>query len=468
MAPAAASPSTRPGSTSSGTVSSTSSAAASTSGGASTGVPGSSAVDPATGRVARPPTPPRPGGRPGPAPRPARPRPGRRRRRRRTAARGGRRPRGRRSQMSFQSFRGTGRRPAYGVPRMGDRSAAWRGRRGARRPSARSTASGGFFRRPDSAPSQHFRTSVHASPLFAEAVRRLARDAGLTTVVDVGAGGGELLAALHARDPSLDLVGVDLADRPPDLPADVGVAARDPRDAPGHCWSPTSGSTTCRSTSSSWPTTGWRLVLVDPATGAERLGPPPADDDADWLATVVAGAGDVGDRAEVGRPRDEAWAAAVGSLTDGLAVAIDYAHDRTSRPPAGSLTGYRDGRQVPPVPDGSCDVTSHVALDACAAAGHRAPARPRRCSPPSARRCTALGVRRDRRRRTSCPAPTRPATCGRCRGPARRPSSPTRAGSAASAGWCRRGPQTGTARRSSAADCASQRRWRRVTIRAGG
>jgi SAM-dependent MidA family methyltransferase len=36
------------------------------------------------------------------------------------------------------------------------------------------------------------------------------------------------------------------------------------------------------------------------------------------------------------------------------------------------LTGYRDGRQVVPVPDGSCDVTAHVALDACAEAGRRA------------------------------------------------------------------------------------------------
>jgi SAM-dependent MidA family methyltransferase len=53
-------------------------------------------------------------------------------------------------------------------------------------------------------------------------------------------------------------------------------------------------------------------------------------------------------------------------------VAVDYAHERGARPAAGSLTGYRDGRQVPPVPDGSCDVTSHVALDACAAAGERA------------------------------------------------------------------------------------------------
>jgi hypothetical protein len=48
-----------------------------------------------------------------------------------------------------------------------------------------------------------------------------------------------------------------------------------------------------------------------------------------------------------------------------LAVAIDYAHDAGRRPEFGTLTGYRDGHQVAAVPDGSCDVTAHVALDAC-------------------------------------------------------------------------------------------------------
>jgi len=251
----------------------------------------------------------------------------------------------------------------------------------------------GFFR--THAPSQHFRTSVHASPVFAEAVRCLARDAALIAVVDVGAGGGELLVALHALDPSLDLIGIDLADRPPGLPADVSWQHEVP------------ATTGALLVANEWldnvpvdvvelTDDGWRLVLVDPATGAERLGPPPSDDDTDWLATwwPAEDAGDVGARAEVGRPRDEAWAAAVGNITDGLAVAIDYAHDRASRPPAGSLTGYRGGRQVPPVPDGSCDVTSHVALDACAAAGIAAGATATLLTTQRPA-LIALGVRRD-------------------------------------------------------------------------
>lgn len=53
----------------------------------------------------------------------------------------------------------------------------------------------GFYRRPEG-PAGHFRTSVHASPLFAAAVARLlagiARelDTGTIALVDVGAGRG--------------------------------------------------------------------------------------------------------------------------------------------------------------------------------------------------------------------------------------------------------------------------------------
>ena len=48
-------------------------------------------------------------------------------------------------------------------------------------------------------------------------------------------------------------------------------------------------------------------------------------------------------------------------------MAVDYtAHP--ARDVAGTMTGYRDGRQVLPVPDGSCDITAHVLLGSCAAA----------------------------------------------------------------------------------------------------
>ena len=65
---------------------------------------------------------------------------------------------------------------------------------------------GGFYARGE-APAAHFRTSVHASPLFAEAVGTLLDrvDAALgrpdlLDLVDVGAGRGELLAAVAGAD----------------------------------------------------------------------------------------------------------------------------------------------------------------------------------------------------------------------------------------------------------------------------
>ncbi len=118
-----------------------------------------------------------------------------------------------------------------------------------------------------------------------------------------------------------------------------------------------------------------RVVHVDPATGEESLGSastgasvPPSL--AAWLERWWPLAGrEPGARAEVGTSRDApgpTWSARVGS---GLAVAVDYGHTaRADRPAAGSLRSYRGGREVEVVPDGSCDVTAHVAVDAVAGA----------------------------------------------------------------------------------------------------
>ena len=139
---------------------------------------------------------------------------------------------------------------------------------------------------------------------------------------------------------------------------------------------------------------GPRTVEVD-GTGRERTGAEPSLPDLEWLARWwPLGAGSVGDRAEVGHPRDAAWAGAVACVRRGLAVAVDYAHTHAERPAAGSLTGYRSGRQVRPVPDGTCDITSHVALDACAAAGVAAGATGTTITTQRTA-LRALGVRRD-------------------------------------------------------------------------
>jgi SAM-dependent MidA family methyltransferase len=229
-----------------------------------------------------------------------------------------------------------------------------------------------------SRPATHFRTSVHAAAdRFADAIGALLDRVDVALghpdpidLVDVGAGAGELLAAVSGSTSltrRLRLTAVERSQRPAELAPDVRWTAEIPeltgllvanewldnvpldvaeRDAAGVD----------------------RLVLVDPQTGAETLGPALAAADAEWVARWWP-LRRAGDRAEIGAPRDAAWASAVGRVRRGLAVAIDYGHLADARPAGGTLTGYRNGRQVPPVPDGSCDITAHVAIDAVAAAG---------------------------------------------------------------------------------------------------
>ncbi|MFE9043870.1 SAM-dependent methyltransferase [Streptomyces sp. NPDC007818] len=235
---------------------------------------------------------------------------------------------------------------------------------------------GGFFLRPEG-PAGHFRTSVHASPLFAAAVARLlvatARelDTDEVALVDMGAGRGELVTGVLAAVPAglrVRAYAVERAARPEGLDPRVEWTGRPPEGVRGLLFA------------NEWLDN----VPVDVAEvdedgtvryvevrrdGTERLGGPVEGRDREWLARWWPLSGP-GERAEIGGPRDAAWAAAAGSLAAGLAVAVDYGHVRDSRPPFGTLTGFRAGREVPPVPDGAGDLTAHVALDACAAAVH--------------------------------------------------------------------------------------------------
>ncbi|MGL5858838.1 MAG: SAM-dependent methyltransferase [Angustibacter sp.] len=272
---------------------------------------------------------------------------------------------------------------------------------------------GGFFRR--QAPASHIRTAAHVGDLFGAAVARLARRCSLRRVVDIGCGRGELLAAVHRHDGDLELVGVDVVERPPDLPARLA-------------WLTSPGGSALPDGLDPWlddalvlavewldnvpcpvvqlDDDGWHRLLVDPATGTERPdrlatpaditwlnrwwpipdlrphpaghpvqlpvgqpSPPPSDRPPHLAGSQV--------RAEVGTDRDDAWASLVRraraqayrTSRPAVLLAVDYAHHRGDRPPGGSLIGYRDGRACTPVPDGSCDVTAHVAMDAVAAAG---------------------------------------------------------------------------------------------------
>ncbi|MET9377614.1 SAM-dependent methyltransferase [Streptomyces sp. NPDC002992] len=233
----------------------------------------------------------------------------------------------------------------------------------------------GFFLRPEG-PAGHFRTSVHASPLFAGAVARLlagvAEELGTDELafVDVGAGRGELVAGVLAAAPaglSVRAYGVERAARPGGLDPRVEWTDRVPEGVRGLLFANEWLDNVPVDVASVDEAGAVRYVEVR-ADGRERLGGVVEGPDAEWLERWWP-LREPGERAEIGRARDEAWAAAVGALAAGTAVAVDYAHVRESRPPFGTLTGFRAGREVEPVPDGSCDLTAHVAMDAVASAG---------------------------------------------------------------------------------------------------
>ncbi|MCX4558890.1 SAM-dependent methyltransferase [Streptomyces phaeochromogenes] len=278
----------------------------------------------------------------------------------------------------------------------------------------------GFYRRPEG-PAGHFRTSVHASPLFAGAVARLlclvdealAHPAELA-FVDMGAGRGELvtgvLKALPAEVASRARgYAVERAARPAGLDHRIEWLPAPPPDVTGLLFANEWLDNVPLDVAEVDAEGTARLVLVR-EDGTESLGEPVAGAEAEWLARWwpltgapggplplpeapdgplppedvrlsaaglqgpaqgLHGQAAEGLRAEIGLPRDAAWAAAVASLGRGLAVAVDYAHFAGARPPFGTLTGFRDGRETAPVPDGSCDITAHVALDACALPGAR-------------------------------------------------------------------------------------------------
>jgi SAM-dependent MidA family methyltransferase len=279
---------------------------------------------------------------------------------------------------------------------------------------------GGFYLRPEG-PAGHFRTACHAGgSVLASALSRLAVEAGCTAIVDIGAGRGELLTALarlqsqhpdglelpddlpedlfvtppgSSTEPgttdegggagaALLLHGVDVVERPEGLPASVGwsqglqalpddvldealvvawelldvvpvpIAEVDDEGVP-------------------------RIIAVDPVTGDEHRSHPLTVVEYAWCARwwplVDA---EPGYRIEIGGPRDALWADLVKRVArtsnGGLLLAVDYCHEAHRRPPVGSLSAFRGGRAVPPIPDGSCDLTSHVAMDSVAAAGRRA------------------------------------------------------------------------------------------------
>ncbi len=225
----------------------------------------------------------------------------------------------------------------------------------------------GFYRRA-AGPAAHFRTSVHASPLFAKALLRLAHRVEQSAhnpptfaIVDAGSGRGELLQQLApVAPPHWQLIGVDLVGRPDGLHDRItwyeGLPALPTIDC---------GLLIANELLDNVPLNvveGGHYVEVRD-DGTERQGSAAAAPDQHWRQRWLPHAG----RAEIGRTRDDLWAGAVAKVALGAAIAIDYRLVPAIHG-AGTLTGFRDGHQVAPVPDGSCDLTAHVLLESCAEA----------------------------------------------------------------------------------------------------
>lgn len=241
----------------------------------------------------------------------------------------------------------------------------------------------GFWRRHE--PAEHFRTAATTGPRLAEALAALADRLAVRAVVDVGAGGGELISTLAGLRPQLRLGAIDLRARPESLPAEVEWAedlwdVRYAHWTTGQAEALLGGDGPVLVVAAEWlddlpcpvvhrEADGWREVLVDEG-GNERPGPRLAGAELDWADRWWPS----GRRAEIGLTRDRAWAAlaAVVHRRGGGLVLLDYGHDRDDRPAEGSFTAYRDGRSVPPTPSTELNLTAHVSLDAVRAAGEAA------------------------------------------------------------------------------------------------
>lgn len=227
--------------------------------------------------------------------------------------------------------------------------------------------SGGFYR--DQWPQHHFRTSPHVSGLFAAAVVSVVRRLGLEAVVDYGAGSGRLLSHISEMAPDLQLTGIEMRVRPPTLPAPVrwlphiGHAEVGPRTL--LFANEVLDNVPCDVVERDRHG-GFRLVEVEPTSGAERLGAVAGADEVGWVnewwPTERAG-----QRVEVGLTRDDVWANLCAGDSFGACIAVDYGHLREARPDCATLSSYRNGRMTSVALDGHHDVTAHVAVDSVAA-----------------------------------------------------------------------------------------------------
>ncbi|MEO6143815.1 MAG: SAM-dependent methyltransferase [Dermatophilaceae bacterium] len=236
----------------------------------------------------------------------------------------------------------------------------------------------GFYRQ-GAGPAGHFATASQGIPqigeLLGRALLKLMDQEGLDSFVDMGCGRGELLEQVHRLGPHIRCIGIDIVSRP-ELSGPIGwIPSPGGKQLPDEL----NGLTHALVFANEWldvvpcPIAEMdedgelREVLVNASSGDERLGDPVSGTDRQWCQRFwpIDGLAP-GSRLEIGEERDTAWADLVSRVESGLAVAVDYGHTIDFRPAAGTLTGFRKGRQVRPVPDGSCDLTAHVSMDSLA------------------------------------------------------------------------------------------------------
>lgn len=236
----------------------------------------------------------------------------------------------------------------------------------------------GFYRQ-GAGPAGHFATASQGIPqigeLLGRALLKLMDQEGLDTFVDMGCGRGELLEQVQRLGPHFRCIGIDIVSRP-ELSAPIGwIQSPGGKQLPDEL----NGLAHALVFANEWldvvpcPIAEMdedgelREVLVNASSGDERLGDPVSGTDREWCQRFWPIEGlTPGSRLEIGEERDTAWADLVSRVESGLAVAVDYGHTIEFRPAAGTLTGFRKGRQVRPVPDGSCDLTAHVSMDSLA------------------------------------------------------------------------------------------------------
>jgi SAM-dependent MidA family methyltransferase len=246
------------------------------------------------------------------------------------------------------------------------------------------TGSTPFYRGPIGNPYRHFTTSVVDGDLVRARAANLigelrTRESGPLTVVDVGSADGDLLRQIARDFDDLRLVGIDLRERPADLDGGIEWITGDIREVTA-AFKPTVGVVVAHELLDDIPCDCIevdadgvvRLVTVDSATLELELGPTlPPGPLQDWLKHWWPAERPYM-RAEIGNTRDAVWAGITGMLSRGFAMAVDYGHVDAERRSGfwdgGTLTGYRDGSVVRPTPDGTCNITAHVAMDAIATA----------------------------------------------------------------------------------------------------